>query len=389
MAYRTKTMMALKAYADQARRYAGARSGRFVFCGPDHVQIGITDRCNFKCIYCTIHSDLIDPSLSFGPGRTQNICHRENPATLSLEAYKECIDGLVKMNCRKVSLIGFGEPFFHKQIMDIIHESKTRGVKLHIVSNGSLISEEKAVGLVGTLDHLNISIDSGNQETHTKVHRPSRDVFEQILETLGRIQEIKRERGSSLPALSLSTVLCRENYREVEDIFRMAMQLRIHRVDFSIMGAVDQTEYLQIRESDIRTEEMQDLFTRAKGLIQEGKIQTNLFQALASYELGGPRTKNIQKDLPCYIGWLFLRIFPNGDVHPCCGCDSVLGNIHERSIIQIWKSRGYREFRGKMSSLPKSGGFVQGCRCHDCGQTPINVRVHGKLHPLKNRLFNS
>jgi radical SAM protein with 4Fe4S-binding SPASM domain len=66
----------------------------------------------------------------------------------------------------------------------------------------------------------------------------------------------------------------------------------------------------------------------------------------------------------CLAPWTMTEIMPNGDVVPCRDySDFVVGNIGEKSILDIFNDEGYRKFRGL---LKKNGGLIPICaRC--CG----------------------
>jgi radical SAM protein with 4Fe4S-binding SPASM domain len=47
----------------------------------------------------------------------------------------------------------------------------------------------------------------------------------------------------------------------------------------------------------------------------------------------------------CILPWVYLEIEQNGNVHPCCQNDYVLGKLKESSIEQIWNGDKMSEFR--------------------------------------------
>jgi radical SAM protein with 4Fe4S-binding SPASM domain len=58
----------------------------------------------------------------------------------------------------------------------------------------------------------------------------------------------------------------------------------------------------------------------------------------------------------CIMPWLYLEIFPEGTVTPCCGNELELGNIKESSIEEIWNDEIIKKFRLSMfeDELPPS-----------------------------------
>ena len=61
--------------------------------------------------------------------------------------------------------------------------------------------------------------------------------------------------------------------------------------------------------------------------------------------------KNIIDSMPCYIGWLFARIIPNGEVHSCLKAHRIpTGSLYKMTFAEIWNSSKQKYFR--KSKLP-------------------------------------
>ena len=87
---------------------------------------------------------------------------------------------------------------------------------------------------------------------------------------------------------------------------------------------------------------------------------------------------NIVDKLPCYIGWTFTRILPNGDVLPCCKAHKKpLGNLHEKSFKDIWYSNNYNEFRLLAKTQKKSHPYFNIINCYkSCDNVGMNLETH-------------
>jgi sulfatase maturation enzyme AslB (radical SAM superfamily) len=96
--------------------------------------------------------------------------------------------------------------------------------------------------------------------------------------------------------------------------------------------------------------------------------------------------------MPCYIGWLFARIMPNGDVNSCLKSHRFpIGNLHKEPFKKIWNSPKQYHFRNKTLKGPKQDEFFRligndpdckvGCykSCDDIGR---NVGMHQKIQAL-------
>jgi MoaA/NifB/PqqE/SkfB family radical SAM enzyme len=87
---------------------------------------------------------------------------------------------------------------------------------------------------------------------------------------------------------------------------------------------------------------------------------------------------NIVDTMPCYVGWTYTRILPNGDVLPCCKAHKKpLGNICEKSLREIWFSVKYNEFR-KMAKLEKKNHpYFEKINCYkSCDNVGMNLETH-------------
>ena len=93
---------------------------------------------------------------------------------------------------------------------------------------------------------------------------------------------------------------------------------------------------------------------------------------------------NIVDTIPCYIGWTFTRILPNGDVLPCCKAHkNPLGNLHEKSFKDIWYSNKYNEFRFLAKTEKKNHSYFKVINCYkSCDNVGMNLETHMMMKKL-------
>ena len=97
--------------------------------------IETTNICNFKCVYCPQS----DPDNHFINGR----------GTMSLDTFKKVLDNILEdFEPRFVSLHRDGEPLANKKLEDYIAYARSRGLKVGISSNCSLLPQKRAESLV-------------------------------------------------------------------------------------------------------------------------------------------------------------------------------------------------------------------------------------------------
>src|SRR2546425_8600423 len=120
------------------------------------VRYETTDHCNAECIMC--------PRDKHEHGREHGV--------MSLEFYKRSIDEVVALGAKKIVLTGFGEPLVDKTLEQKVAYAKSHGLNTYIISNGSLLTEKRASGLIEAgLDEMRISFYGMRPETYNVVMR--------------------------------------------------------------------------------------------------------------------------------------------------------------------------------------------------------------------------
>lgn len=122
----------------------------------DYVRLSVTDRCDFRCVYCMAED------MTFLP-RNQ---------ILSLEQLFDVGKAFVDLGVKKIRLTG-GEPLVRNNVLSLVERlGALDGLKeLHLTTNGAQLDKYapalKAAGLTG----VNISIDSLDEERFRQLTR--------------------------------------------------------------------------------------------------------------------------------------------------------------------------------------------------------------------------
>ena len=170
------------------------------------LRISITDRCNFRCVYC------MEPDVQFQP--------RENMLTP---------DEIIRMarvaqslGVRKIRLTG-GEPTLHPHLTEIISGIRAAtDVEIAMISNGSLLTRQKlSAWKCAGLDRMTISIDSVRADRFARVTR-STVTPEDV------ITGIEMCVAEGLTPLKLNAVLvCGQNDDEAVELARLARRFGV------------------------------------------------------------------------------------------------------------------------------------------------------------------
>lgn len=187
----------------------------------DYIRLSITDRCDFRCLYC------MSEEMTFLP----------RDEVLSLEECARLVKVFVSLGVKKVRITG-GEPLVRKNAMWLFDEvGQLAGLKeLVLTTNGSQLSQHaKALKHAG-VKRINISVDSLNPERFKKITRVG-----ELSKVLAGIHAAKQ---AGFENIKLNTVLMRGfNDDEASDLVKFAIEqeIDISFIEEMPLGEVDHT----------------------------------------------------------------------------------------------------------------------------------------------------
>jgi len=172
------------------------RFGRHV----TYLRISLTDRCNFRCVYC------MSEDMTFVPKQQM----------LSLEEIAQVAAAFTELGVTKIRLTG-GEPLVRQNALWLIRElGALPGLReLTMTTNGALLRQYAGELRDAGLDRLNISLDSLRPERFHTITRTGK-----LPEVLDGI-EAAREAGFERVKLN-SVILKNRNHDEINDLVRYA-----------------------------------------------------------------------------------------------------------------------------------------------------------------------
>ncbi|MDR3565507.1 MAG: GTP 3',8-cyclase MoaA [Negativicutes bacterium] len=121
----------------------------------NYLRVSITDRCNFRCVYC------MPP---------QGVHWLDHSEILTYEELLRLITVFSREGITKVRLTG-GEPLVRKGIVEFVAAIKALGVieDLSLTTNGSLLPPIAQALATAGLDRVNISLDTVNPERFAQI----------------------------------------------------------------------------------------------------------------------------------------------------------------------------------------------------------------------------
>ncbi|HEY7793704.1 MAG TPA: radical SAM protein, partial [Gaiellaceae bacterium] len=117
------------------------------------LRISVTDRCNFRCVYCM-------PKEVFGSAYR----FLERRELLTFEELERVARVFVDLGVEKLRLTG-GEPLVRKDVEQLIARLAPLGVDLTLTTNGSLLAPKAPALAAAGLHRVTVSLDSLDDET--------------------------------------------------------------------------------------------------------------------------------------------------------------------------------------------------------------------------------
>lgn len=268
------------------------------------VLVELTYRCNLDCFFC--YNDL---ALRGAP--------------LSREQYFRFFDDLREMEVMNLSLSG-GEPLAHPDFLALGARARELGFVVRIKSNGHALCGELARRVRDEVDPflIEVSLHGASAATHDRQTRVPGS-FDRLLANLEELNSLGLR-------VKLNSTLTAWNEGEIEGMFALADALGLPlQVDPEVTPKDDGSrEPLQVaatREGVLRLFRLQ--FERGRGA--EG--QAEVARGGDDGTLPAPVHKH------CGAGSSGIAVDPYGNVYPCVQWRRPVGNLHQRSIQEIWR----------------------------------------------------
>ena len=151
-----------------------------VFGRPMHdLRISVTDRCNFRCIYC-MPAEIFGERYHFLP----------KPELLSFEEIARLTRIFVKLGVRKVRLTG-GEPLVRQDLPLLVAQlARIEGIEdLTLTTNGYLLAQEAQTLKDAGLQRVTVSLDSLDDDVFKRMNGRGFGT-DRVLQGIERAEEV-------------------------------------------------------------------------------------------------------------------------------------------------------------------------------------------------------
>jgi MoaA/NifB/PqqE/SkfB family radical SAM enzyme len=167
------------------------------------VYIEPTVACNLDCITC------------FRNAWEQPI------GRMTDETFERILAGLKELSpIPSVYFGGIGEPLFHPKTVEWIRRVKELGVKVELITNGTILTEKKARQLIDVgLDVLWVSLDGASPESFADIRMGAE--LPLILDNLKRLFRMRKKGHFPKPEIGVAFVAMKRNIADLPKIIKM------------------------------------------------------------------------------------------------------------------------------------------------------------------------
>ena len=313
------------------------------------VQWHLTERCNLRCTHCYQTGTKTD-ELSL-----DEIRKVLNEIIDMLEAWS----GMYQLEFSPSLNITGGEPFLRKDLFEILEEMSTGGFALYLLTNGTLIDNEKAEKLARLgINGVQVSIE-GPEGIHDFIRGSGS--FAASCKGVSHLVEAGLR-------VTLNATLSEINAENFLDMVDIATALGAQRLGFSRL--VPSGRGLDLVNRMIGRAEVREIYASIFGL-DTGTLEIVTGDPVASQMRKGPGLVDDCGSIAtggCAAGISGLTILADGTVTPCRRLPIPVGNVRQDSLREIWANsdildqlRNRSQYKGCCGSC-RRWAVCRGCR---------------------------
>ncbi|MEL6970156.1 MAG: radical SAM protein [Bacteroidota bacterium] len=292
---------------------------------PNNIQIQTTAYCNAKCSFCPYP-----------------VTSKELPmGNMEQEVFEKIIKEIAQYEVALVQPFLMSDPLMDKRIIQRIAmiQHYMPNTRINITTNGYLLNERIIKSLVDlNIETIHISSNGITPDTYRKTMGIDGLA---VLRNVNQLIDALRAAGARTEVI-VTAISLKETK---EEIFLARAYWRARGVTFYMnplndrAGNIDESDFEGMLPFD-------DAFNTTQ---------------LLSYDMSG-----------CPALYTYMGILFNGDLVTCCHDwrrSLVLGNVKEKSLMEIWNDRPYRELR----KLSEEGRLCERDLCAKCGENRFSI----------------
>jgi MoaA/NifB/PqqE/SkfB family radical SAM enzyme len=320
------------------------------------IYIEPTVACNLDCITC------------FRNAWDQPI------GRMSEETFEHILDGLKKLSpIPDVYFGGIGEPLFHPKTAEWIRRVKELGVKVELITNGTILTEKIARQLIDAgLDILWVSLDGATPEHDEDVRLGAE--LPTMLANIRRLAGLRKKGHFPVPEIGVAFVAMKRNIDDLPKIIKLGHTFGARY--YSVSNVQPATEEMQSERLYTRT--MRNIAYMPSPVLPKLSLPkidfneetqaalTEAFNSGCNVSYAGNNWGGAN-DVCNFVESGTMSIAWTGNVSPCwplmhthmsylhgkprLSKKHVIGNVREKSLQDIWLDPEYLAYRERLHNF--------------------------------------
>jgi len=287
---------------------------------PYSMAIEPTTACNLRCPHCP--SGL--KSFSRDTGK------------ISMESFEKYIDD-VHYTTAYLTLYFQGEPYLNPKFYDLVTYARKKRIFVATSTNAHFLDKKRAEKTIASgINQIIISIDGLSQETYEKYRLEGH--LDKVIEGTQNLIEAKKKAKGNTTHIIWQFIVFAHNEHEVDAVKAEADRLGVDEVR-------------------IKSAQIYDDGNSAEWLPTNPKYRR--------YNVDGKKLKlKAAMTGHCKRLWTNPVVTWDGKVVPCCfdkDAEHQLGDLEQESFKDIWKGKGYKDFRDKLNSGRQNIDICSNC----------------------------
>lgn len=338
------------------------------------IYIEPTVACNLDCITC------------FRNAWDQPI------GRMTEETFENIINGLKQMDpIPDVYFGGIGEPLFHQKTVEWIRRVKELGVKVELITNGTILTEKKCRELIDAgLDTLWVSLDGATPEGFADVRLGAE--LPLILENLRRLFKMRGGGHFPKPEIGVAFVAMKRNINDLPKIIKLGHTFGARY--YSVSNVQPATPEMQ--EDRLYTRTMRNIAYMPSPMLPKLSLPkmdfnedtvaalTEAFNSGCNVSFAGNNWGGAN-DVCNFVESGTMSIAWTGEVSPCwplmhthmsylhgkprLSKKHIIGNVRESLLEEIWLNPEYVAYRERLHNFV----FAPCTFCGGCDLSEENV----------------
>ena len=305
------------------------------------------DTCNMRCIMCEEHS----PHSGLQAARRREGRQRR---LMPFDLIRRVVTDAAPRGLREIVPSTMGEPLLYEHFDDILDLCSRYGVRLNLTTNGTfprLGAKAWAERIAPVASDVKISWNGATKATQEAIMIGSN--WEKVLgnvKTFIAVRDAHAGGGGNRCRVTFQLTFMEANVAELPDIVRLAAELGVDRVKghhlWAHFGEIEKQSMRRDRPA-IRRWNRAVLAAReaaAGSRLPNGErvLLDNIFL------LDEEATGDLAPGGPCPFLGREAWVSAEGRFDPCCAPDAQrrtlgdFGNLHEQSLMEVWKGKRYR-----------------------------------------------